>query len=437
MPRDPRYDILFEPLAIGPVRARNRFYQVPHCNGGGYRDPSAAAQMRRIKAEGGWGVVYTEQVELHHTSEITPFIELRLWDDGDVPQLARMADSIHAGEALAGIELAYPGVNGPNLYSRGVPLACSAMPIRTFTNDPVSARGMTRRDIAELRRWHRLALRRAKAAGFDLVCLYAAHGFGVIQHFLSTVTNHRSDEYGGSLANRSRLLRELVSDARDEVGDCIGIAVRLSLHEAVGELGFSNEEVRELIAMHGDLPDLWDLAHGTWEDCSATSRFADEAARTASPPRGLPPRMLPRRTRTAQRAPTPQRALPPTARAGATPRTPVVRMASSANSSRGWNRSACRCPTQRSRCSAIANSTCATQRTTAEPEWSVSSTTRRSASGSAHWMGKVARPTSLASSPGRMRPQVPVALLVIRSCRIAGRDGAATGDSVLASAAPR
>ena len=62
--RDPRFDLLFEPLAIGPVVAPNRFYQVPHCNGGGYRDPSAVAEMRRVKAEGGWGVVFTEQVEI-------------------------------------------------------------------------------------------------------------------------------------------------------------------------------------------------------------------------------------------------------------------------------------------------------------------------------------------------------------------------------------
>lgn len=51
--RDPRYDILFEPMKIGPVTAKNRFYQVPHCHGGGYRDPSAAARMRRAKSEGG------------------------------------------------------------------------------------------------------------------------------------------------------------------------------------------------------------------------------------------------------------------------------------------------------------------------------------------------------------------------------------------------
>ena len=115
--RDPRYDVLFEPVKIGPVTAKNRFYQVPHCNGGGYRDPTAAAEMRRVKSEGGWGVIFTEQVEIHHSSEITPFIELRIWDEDDMPGLAKMADAIHPIGALAGIELAYSGANGPNLYT--------------------------------------------------------------------------------------------------------------------------------------------------------------------------------------------------------------------------------------------------------------------------------------------------------------------------------
>ena len=278
MSRDPRYDILFEPVQIGPVTAKNRFYQVPHCNGGGYRDPSAVAEMRRVKSEGGWGVIFTEQAEIHHTSEISPFIELHLWDDDDMPMLAKMSDAMHEYDALAGIELAYSGVNGPNLYTKEVPRAPSAMPIRTFTNDPVSARAMTKRDIRDLRRWHRNAFKRARATGYDLVCLYGAHGFGIIQHFLSTVTNHRSDEYGGSLENRSRLMRELVAEGKDVIGDSCAITLRLSLDEAVGNLGFSNSEVRDLIEMHQDLPDLWDLAHGAWEDCSGPSRFKAEAA---------------------------------------------------------------------------------------------------------------------------------------------------------------
>ena len=278
MTRDPRYDILFEPVQIGPVTARNRFYQVPHCNGGGYRDPSAAAGMRKVKAEGGWGVVFTEQCELHHSSEITPYIELRLWDDADIPMLAKMADSIHAHGALAGIQLAYPGINGPNFYTKEVPLAPTALPIRTFTNDPVQARAMDKRDISNLRRWHRNAGRRARQAGFDLICLYGAHGFGIIQHFLSRATNQRSDEYGGSLENRSRLLRELVSEVKEAIGDRCAITLRLSLQEAIGNLGFANSELRDLIEMHAELPDLWDLAQGSWEDCSGPSRFKEEAA---------------------------------------------------------------------------------------------------------------------------------------------------------------
>ena len=91
--RIPRFDVLLEPVTIGPVTARNRFFQVPHCNGMGYRDVTAHAEMRAVKAEGGWAVVCTEQAEIHHSSEITPFIELRIWDDQDIPAIARIADS--------------------------------------------------------------------------------------------------------------------------------------------------------------------------------------------------------------------------------------------------------------------------------------------------------------------------------------------------------
>ena len=276
--RDFRYDILFQPMQIGPVTAKNRFYQVPHCNGGGYRDPSAAAAMRGSKAEGGWGVIFTEQCEMHHTSEITPFIELRLWEDKDIPMLHMMSDKMKEHGALAGIQLAYSGVNGPNLYSKEVPLAVSAQPIRTFTNDPVQARALDKTDIKDLRRWFVNAAKRSKEAGFDLICLYGAHGFGIFQHFLSRATNHRTDEYGGSLENRARFVNEVIADMRDAVGDTMGLTLRLSLDETIGNLGFSNDEVREFVEMNRNLPDLWDLAQGTWEDCSGPSRFKEEAA---------------------------------------------------------------------------------------------------------------------------------------------------------------
>jgi len=112
------YDILLDPIKIGPLTAPNRFYQVPHCNGFGYRMPQGLAAMRGMKAEGGWGVVCTEEVEIHHSSDLAPYFEGRLWSDEDIPALALMAEAVHKHGALAGIELAYNGANAPNLYSR-------------------------------------------------------------------------------------------------------------------------------------------------------------------------------------------------------------------------------------------------------------------------------------------------------------------------------
>ena len=280
--RDPHHDILFEPVRIGPVTAKNRFYQVPHCNGMGYRDPTAQAQMRRIKAEGGWAVVCTEQVEIHPTSDITPFIELRIWDQADLPALARIADAIHDGGALAGIELAHNGLNAPNTNSREVPLAPSPLPVATWARDPVQARAMTLADLAALREWNRIAVRRSLQAGYDLVYVYAGHGFSGLQHFLSRKYNTRTDAYGGSLANRSRLLRELLEDTREICAGKAAVACRITVDEgsagAADDPGISRAEIEEVIGDLAEHPDLWDFVMGSWEDDSVTSRFGPEAS---------------------------------------------------------------------------------------------------------------------------------------------------------------
>ena len=274
--RDARYDVLFEPIAIGPVTAKNRFYQVPHCNGMGYRDPTALAWMRGVKAEGGWGVVCTEEVELHHTSDIAPYVELRLWDDRDIPMLARIADRIHEFGALAGIELAYNGPNGANSYGREVPLAPSGMPVATSDHDPVQARAMSKRDIRDLRRWHRAAALRARKAGFDLVYVYAAHCLSILHFFLSRHHNRRSDEYGGSPRNRVRLLEQILADTRDAVGDTCAVPCRISTDELLGPSGLERAEAEEMIGLVAELPDLWDVALAAWENDSQTSRFGPE-----------------------------------------------------------------------------------------------------------------------------------------------------------------
>jgi dimethylamine/trimethylamine dehydrogenase len=272
--RDPRYDILFEPVPIGPVTARNRFFQVPHCNGMGYRDPSAVAEMRGVKAEGGWAVVCTEETEIHPSSEFTPGIEGRLWDDDDIPALARSADRIHDHGALAGIELAHNGMHVPNFYTRLTPLGPGHLPVKGY--DPVQARQMTRTDIADLRRWHRAAVRRAIEAGFDLVYVYAGHGISTLHHFLSRRYNRRDDEYGGSTTNRMRLLREVLEDSLEETAGRAAVACRITVDERIGDDGITRADIEEVIGTLGELPDLWDFVPGNWADDSTTSRFSPE-----------------------------------------------------------------------------------------------------------------------------------------------------------------
>jgi dimethylamine/trimethylamine dehydrogenase len=275
MTRDPRYDVLFEPIKIGPVTAKNRFYQVPHCAGMGHRYPFANAEHRKVKAEGGWAVVCTEESEIHHSSEISPAMESRIWDEKDIPALQLLTDGIHQHGGLAGIELVYIGYHGSNRYSREVPMA----PSHTATDsyEPVQARAMDKRDIKNLRRWHKQAALRARDAGFDIVYVYAGHDMSLPMHFLSKRHNQRSDEYGGSLENRVRLFRELIEETKDAVGDKCAVAVRLAVDELLGDSGITGDgEGREIVAMLAELPDLWDINISNWSNDSMTSRFSAE-----------------------------------------------------------------------------------------------------------------------------------------------------------------
>src|SRR3984885_1784814 len=276
MPREARFDVLFEPVKIGPLTAKNRFFQVPHCNGMGYAKPRAHAEMRGVKAEGGWAVVSTEEVEIHPSSDLSPYIEGRLWDDSDIPFLALMTEAVHRHGALAAIELVHAGMNAANLYSREVSLAPSA--ITTSANyAPAQARAMSKSDIRAFRTWHRQAALRARRAGVDIVYVYAAHSLSLPMHFLQRRHNHRTDEYGGTLANRARLLRELIEDTKEAVGADCAVAVRFAVDELRGGEGIeASGEGRELVAMLAELPDLWDVNVSDWAHDSRTSRFAPE-----------------------------------------------------------------------------------------------------------------------------------------------------------------
>ena len=271
------YTRLFEPVQIGPVVTKNRFYQVPHCCGMGHVRPRAHAAMRGVKAKGGWGVVSTEEAEIHPSSDLAPYAEQRIWDKKDIPALHLMTEAVHEHGALAAIELTHSGHNSTNLFSRIPAMSPNAQAVNFLY--PKQARRMNKKDISDFRAWHRQAALNAKAAGFDIVYVYAGHGMSVAQQFILPDMNNRSDEYGGSLENRLRLTRELLEETRDAIGDSCGIAFRFAVDELKGKDGMQfKEEGRAVVEMLAEYPDLWDVNVSDWSNDSQTSRFQPEEA---------------------------------------------------------------------------------------------------------------------------------------------------------------
>ena len=276
MSRDTRYDVLFEPVRIGPVTARNRFYQVPHCNGMGRLRPRMLAAFRGMKAEGGWGVVCTEWCSIHPASDDSPYMFNSMWNEADIKANALMTERVHEHGALAGVELWFGGGRCANMLTREVGMDVSSMP--NLGGNPFQSRAMDKADIRALRRWHRDAARRARTAGFDIVYVYATHNY-LLSHFLWPMTNDRTDEYGGSIENRVRLVRELIEDTKDAVGDSCAVAVRFSADDGGGPDGIPvNTERRDMLEMLGELPDLWDINIADYSVEMGVSRFVREAA---------------------------------------------------------------------------------------------------------------------------------------------------------------
>ncbi|MEM7193910.1 MAG: FAD-dependent oxidoreductase [Pseudomonadota bacterium] len=274
--RPKQHDILFEPVSIGPVTAKNRFYQVPHCTGLGWLRPRMVAHLRGMKAEGGWGAVCTEYCSIHPTSDDLPYPYASLWDQGDIRAHSLMTEQVHAHGALAGVELWAGGSRASNLFTNETAMDVSSRP--NATGVPYQTRAMDKSDIRNLRRWHRAAALRARDAGFDIVYVYATHGY-LLSNFLSPSQNQRTDEYGGSLENRVRLIRELIEETKEAVGDKCAVAVRFAADTAestddnpvLGERG-------DMFEMLAELPDLWDINVSDYYHEMGVSRFVKEGS---------------------------------------------------------------------------------------------------------------------------------------------------------------
>jgi dimethylamine/trimethylamine dehydrogenase len=279
--RNPRFDILFEPVRIGPVTAPNRFYAVPHASGMTNTMPHMRAGFRGVKAEGGWGVVCTGYVSVHPSSDDSPLPYATLWDDNDVRSHAMMTEAVHAHGALAGIELWHGGGSVSNRTSRLPPLSPSGVSwMATHVGFMANQRSkeMEAGDIRDLLRWQAEAARKAKRAGFDVIYVYAGMGY-LPYEFLLSEWNRRTDAYGGSVANRVRLVRQLLEVTKDAVGDTCAVALRISLEELRAKPSeHAPSEAHEVVELLAEVPDLWDVKMDSSPTDCAPSRFTPEGS---------------------------------------------------------------------------------------------------------------------------------------------------------------
>ena len=273
-----RYKILFEPIDIGPKTAKNRFYQVPHAMGSGNDMPNTRAAQRGIKAEGGWSVVNTGYCSIHPSSDDRPLPMARLWSEKDVASHVPMVEAVHEHDALAGIEFFHGGAYAANRHTRIPPMSPSGIQQKVselMDMHLTAPKVMDKKDIKDLIQWHLIATERAIQAGFDIIYCYAGMGF-LPYHFLHPTFNKRTDEYGGSLENRSRLMRELITEMKSVAGDRAAIAVRMSTDELLNFKSESSQsEAHEFFEINGELPDLWDIKMSSWFKECPSGRFAE------------------------------------------------------------------------------------------------------------------------------------------------------------------
>ncbi|MBN6190159.1 MULTISPECIES: NADH:flavin oxidoreductase/NADH oxidase [Microbacterium] len=263
--------LLFSPLTIRSTTFRNRLWVSPMCM---YSALDGVAQEWHHAhlaqfASGGAGLIVAEATAVVPEGRISPR-DLGLWTDEQRDALAPVVRAIHDRGSLAGIQLAHAGRKASTWWpwapERGsVPateggwttVAPSAVAFDGFA-DPVAldAAGIDR--VVEA---FATSARRALDAGFDVLELHGAHGY-LLHQFLSPLSNHRDDEYGGSLHNRARLLLRVLDAVRATAGDDVPVFVRISATDHA-EGGFTPDEAAVVGAWateHG--ADLIDVSSG-------------------------------------------------------------------------------------------------------------------------------------------------------------------------------
>lgn len=236
---------LFSPIAIKTMALSNRAVMPPMGTNLGNPDGTVSeaniAFLRR-RAKGGPGLIITEITACHPLGVVTPH-QLGAYDDRFIPGLARLVTVAHEAGCKIAMQIHHAGRESFFLLQQGKAMAPSAIPSIVFKGTP---KEMTIAEIEEVITSFAAAARRAREAGFDAVEIHAAHGY-LLTQFLSSLSNQRTDRYGGrTIRERARFVVEVIKAVRAEVGDDFPISVRLSMEEAI-QGGYTADDMQTIL----------------------------------------------------------------------------------------------------------------------------------------------------------------------------------------------
>ena len=244
---------LFDPLPLsrGPA-LKNRFVLAPLTNTQSHDDGTLSDEEFRwltMRAAGGFALTMTCASHVQAIGRGFPG-QLGIFSDAHLPGLTRLAAEIKRHGSVAVVQLHHAGMRAPRDLN-------GAQPVCPSDDAETGARALTRPEVEQLRDDFIAAAVRAEQAGFDGIEVHGAHGY-VLCQFLSSEYNRRTDDYGGSLENRSRLLREILAGIRARCRADFTVGVRLSPER----FGMKLEEARILAEelMTGGRIDFLDMS---------------------------------------------------------------------------------------------------------------------------------------------------------------------------------
>lgn len=220
--------VLFDPVTVGGLHLKNRFVRSATHDYLGRPDGSISApqmELYRDLAVGGVGLIITGHAYVQHPLGRASVNQNGIYDDRFIEGYRKLADAMHAEGAALVLQISHAGRQTPQDWPADqVPVAPSAVREGQTGRTP---RALTEEEIGSLIEAYVTAMARAKAAGCDGVQLHIAHGY-LLSAFLSPYTNRRTDAWGGSLENRCRILREIVTRGRRAVGGDYPVLVKIN-----------------------------------------------------------------------------------------------------------------------------------------------------------------------------------------------------------------